>query len=181
MRFLDDYVFFRVASDSSLTQEQLVGELAGLLTEHAEDEPIVKDAINTLEQFWTSRKLEDIQRVDELLRSALPREHSKDLEHVSNGVTFLTYIVRMAQPGVTADQKMKLKRELYETIKSMYILQGLVADIVWTPEAVRFFNARVDMMVEDYGEFQYVPPQDVFDRTIYPKASSQPVPLHWPN
>ena len=75
---------------------------------------------------------------------------------------------------------MQLKHELYETIKPMYIMQGLVADIVWIPEAVRFFNARVDMMVEDYGWFQYVPPQDVFDRSIYPKATSQPVQLQWP-
>lgn len=99
---------------------------------------------------------------------------------MSNGVTFLTYIVRMAQPGVTAEQKTKLKQELYETIKPMYIMQGLVADIVWIPEAVRFFNARVDMMLEDYASPLSVPRSDVVDRTPYPKATSQPVRLQWP-
>jgi hypothetical protein len=181
MRFMDDYIFFRVASDPSLTQDQLVNELAGLLTEREEDEATVKEAINTLEQFWTTRKFEDIQKADQLFREVLPREHSRNLEYVSNGVTFLAYIVRMAQPGVTTEQKLKLKRELYETIKSMYIMQGLVADIVWIPEAVRFFNARVDMMVEDYSTSLYVPNADVVDRTPYPKATSQPVSLNWPN
>jgi hypothetical protein len=181
MRFLDDYVFFRVASDASLTQDQLVGELAGLLTETAEDEAPVKDAINTLEQFWSTRKLEDIEKVDKLLRGVLPREHSKNLERVSNGVTFLTYIVRMGQPGITAQDKLKLKSELYETIKPMYILQGLTADIVWIPESVRFFNARVDMMVEDYQSPLYSATPAVMDRSIYPKATSQPVQLRWPN
>jgi len=66
MRFMDDYVFFRVASDPSLTQEQLVNELAGLLTEKEGDEATVREAINTLEQFWTTRKLEDIEKVDRL-------------------------------------------------------------------------------------------------------------------
>ena len=180
MRFIDDYVFFRLASDPSLTQDQLVNELAGLLTEKEEDEAPVKEAINALEQFWTTRKLEDIEKADQLFRSVLPNEHSRNLEYVSNGVTFLTYIVRMAQPGVTAEQRTKLKNELYEAIKSMYIMQGLVADIVWIPEAVRFFDARVDMMLEDYASPLSVPRSDVVDRALYPRATSQAVRLRWP-
>jgi len=110
----------------------------------------------------------------------LPSEHSKNLERVSKGVTFLTYIARMSQLGVTPTQKMQLRHELYETIKPMYIMQGLVADIVWIPEAVRFFNARVDMMLEDYASPLYSPHQEVVDRSIYRKATSQPIQLQWP-
>jgi hypothetical protein len=180
MRFLDDYTFFRVASDPSLTQDQIAGELAGLLTENSDHEPTVKEAINTLEQFWTTRKPEDVEKADQLFRELLPKEHGKNLEYVSNGLTFLTYIVHMAQPGVTSEQKVELKRKLYETIKPMYILQGLTADVVWIPESVRFFNARVDMMVEDYLSPLYSATPPVVDRSIYPKATSQPVRLQWP-
>ena len=142
-RFMDDYVFFRLASDPSLTQEQLGNELAGLLAEKPEAQQQVKEAINTLEQFWTTHKLEDIAKAEKLFRELLPGEHSKNLQYVSNGVTFLSYIARMAEPGVTAQQKTQLKRELYQNVKPMYIFQGLTADIVWLPEAVRFFNASV--------------------------------------
>jgi hypothetical protein len=181
-RFMDDYIFFRLASDPSLTQEQLVNEMAGLLAEKPENQAQVKEAINTLEQFWTSHKLEDIEKAEKLLRDLLPVEHSQNLEYLSNGTTFLTYIVRMAQPGVTAEQKNKLKAELYQTVKPMYIFQGLTADIVWLPEAVRFFNARVDMMVEDYNSPFIARPAypEVVDRSIYPKATSQPFTLQWP-
>jgi len=178
MRFLCDYAYFRVISDPSLTQEQLIGEMAGLLTDNKEDEAPVKAAINTLEQFWTTHKLEDIQKADELFRGVLPKGHSKNLEYVSNGVTFLSYIVRMAQPGVTPEQQKHLENELYETIRPMYILQGLTADIVWIPEARRFLNARVDMMIQDYRMYQSVP--DVVDRSLYPKATSKPVRIQWP-
>ena len=87
----------------------------------------------------------------------------------------------MAEPGVTAEQKTKLKTELYNTVKPMYIFQGLTADIVWLPEAVRFFSARVDMMIEDYTSplDLYVPKTEVIERRIYPKASSQPLTLQW--
>jgi len=181
-RFMDDYVFFRVSSDPSLTQEQLVDELAGLLVEKPENLPRVKEAINTLEQFWTSHKLEDIEKVDKLFRELLPEEHSKHLEYVSNGVTFLTYVVRMAQPGLTAEQKTKLKAELYKTVLPMYIFQGITSDVVWLPEAVRFFNARVDMMVEDYAspDFAGSPYPEVVDRSIYPKATAEPFRMQWP-
>ena len=179
-RFIDDYVFFRLASDPSMTQEQLVNELAGLLAEKPEHQRRVKGAINTLEQFWTTRKVEDIERAERLFREALPNETSKNLEYLSNGVTFLTFLVRMAQPGVTAGQKEKLKRELYETVKPMYIFQGLTADIVWVPEAVRFFNARVDTLVQDFSIPIFSPRMDVVDRSIYPKATSQPFTLQWP-
>ena len=180
MRFLSDYAYFRVTSDPSLTQEQIVSELAGLLTERAEDQPQVRDAINTLEHFWSTRKVADIQKADELFRGVLmkEKEHTRNLEYVSNGVTFLTYIVRMAQPGVTDRQKTQLKRELYQTVKPMYIFQGLTSDIVWQPEAVRFFNARLDMMVEDYHHYDSIP--EIVDRSIYPRATAKPFKLRWP-
>jgi hypothetical protein len=181
-RFIGDYVYFRLASDPSLTQDQLVNELAGLLVAKPENQGQVKEAINTLEQFWTTHKVEDIEKADRLFRGLLPQEKSKNLEYVSNGVTFLTYIARMAEPGVTEAQKTKLKADLYETVKPMYIFQGLTADIVWLPEAVRFFDARVDMMVEDYNSpfFARSPYPEVVDRSIYPKSTSQPFTLHWP-
>jgi len=181
-RFMDDYVYFRVASDPSLTQEQIVNELAGLLCGKPENEAQVKEAINTLEQFWMAHKLEDLEKAEKLFRELLPQEHAKNLQYISNGVTFLAYIVRLAQPGVTAEQKAQLKWQLYQTVKPMYIFQGLTADIVWIPEAVRFFSARVDMMVEDYNSQFYggCPYPEVVDRSIYPKATSKPFTLQWP-
>jgi hypothetical protein len=181
-KFIDDYVFFRLSSDPSLTQEQLVNELAGLLAEKPESQQQVKEAINTLEQFWTTHKLADIEKAERLFRELLSTEHGKNLQYVSNGVTFLTHIVRLAQPGVTAAEKARLKRVLYQTVKPLYIFQGLTADIVWLPEAVRFFNARVDMMVEDYNSpfYRGSPYREVVDRSIYPKATSQPFTLQWP-
>jgi len=89
-RFMDDYVFFRLASDPSLTQEQIVSELAGLLAEKPENQKQVKEAINTLERFWSSHKVEDLETVDKLFKGVLPEEKSKNLLYVSNGVTFLT-------------------------------------------------------------------------------------------
>ncbi len=179
-RFLSDYAYFRVISDPSLTQEQLVNELAGLLTQKVEDEAQTKEAVNTLEHFWATRNLADIEKADQLFRGVLSKEkeHTKNLEYVSNGVTFLTYIVRMAQPGVTEKQKAQLEQELYQTVKPMYIFQGLTADIVWQPEAIRFFDARVKMMVQDYNHYLAIP--DIVDRSIYPKATAQPVRLKWP-
>ena len=88
----------------------------------------------------------------------------------------------MAQPGVTNEQKTRLKEELYQTVKPMYIFQGPTADIVWVPETVRFFNARVDIMIEDYNTtfFAVALRPEVVDRSIYPKATSRPFTLQWP-
>ena len=64
----------------------------------------------------------------------------------------------------------------------MHIFRGLTADIVWLPEARRFFSARVDMMVEDYQNpfVSGSPYPEVGDRNIYPKATSRPFTLQWP-
>ena len=182
-RFVGDYVFFRLASDPSLTQEQLMNELAGLLAEKPENRQLVKSALHSLEQFWSTYKLGDIESAEKSFREALQTESSKNLRSVSNGVTFLTYIVRMAQSGVTDEQKARLKQDLYQTVKPMYIFQGLTADIVWLPEARRFFSARVDMMVEQYNSriYRRSPYPEIVDRSIYPKATSQPVTLQWPD
>ncbi len=181
-RFLDDYVYFRLASDPSLTQAQLVNELAGLLSEKPQDQEQVREGINTLERFWTTHKVEDLETANKLFQEVLPNEKSTNLQNISNGLTFLTYVARMAQPGVTEKQKTQLEHELYQTVKPMYIFQGLTADIVWQPEAIRFFNARVDMMVEDYHSPMIAgsPYPEVVDRSIYPRATSQPFKMHWP-
>jgi hypothetical protein len=181
-RFIDDYVFFRLASDPSLTQEQLVNELAGLLCRNRQQHRQAKEAVNVLEQFWTTHKVEDVERAEKLFRELLTPEHSKNLEYVSNGVTFLSYIVRMSEPGITPEKKTELKRDLYMKVKPMYIFQGLTSDIVWLPEAYRFFSARVDMMAEDYKSplYQGSPYPEVIDRSIYPRATSKPVAFRWP-
>ena len=179
-RFINDYTFFRLASDPSLTQKQIVSELAALLAGKPENQAQVAEGIDTLEQFWTTRNLNEIEKADQLFRGAMKDEKSKNLEYVSNGVTFLSYLVRLAQPGLTAAQKFRLKQQLFETVKPMYIFQGLTADIVWLPEAVRFFNARVDMLVEDLGIPIFSPRMDVVDRSIYPQATSSPFTLRWP-
>ncbi len=178
-RYVDDYVFFRLASDPSLTQEQIVTELAGLLAEESESQRQVTEAINILERFGTTHALEEIELAKTILDELVKHEPSRDLEYLSNGVTFLTYIARLAQPGVTDAERAALKRQLYSTVKPMYIFQGLTADIVWIPEAVRFFNARVDMMVEDYRSPMYEG-AEVVDRAIYPRATSEPFALRWP-
>ena len=172
-------MFFRVASDPSLSAEQLVDELVGLLTESSEQREDVKAAIKLLEQFWSTHKLEDIEKAEVLFRMAMTSGNSKNLERVSNGVTFLMYIVRLAQPDVTQEQKPRLLKQFFETIKPMYIFQGVTADVVWLPEAERFFNVRVGMMVEDYRRFVWKP--ETVDRSIYPKASSKPYTLNWPS
>jgi len=83
---------------------------------------------------------------------------------------------------VTDAQKTAMKWQLYQTVKPMYIFQGPTADIVWQPEAIRFFSARVDMMVEDFKSPFIAGSRypEVVDRRIYPRATSQPFTLQWP-
>ncbi len=136
-----------------------------------------------MERYWTKgHKLEDLEEADRILREVLPSEPSKDLEYFSNGVTFQSYIVRLAQPGLSDDEKQAIKQELYQTVRTMYVFQGLVADVVWMPEALRLFSQKVDWMVQEYNWPAYAPNPypEVIDRSIYPKARSAPVQLQWP-
>ena len=68
------------------------------------------------------------------------------------------------------------------TVKAMYIFQGIVADVVWLPEAWRAFRARVRMMVEEYAfpAYQNNPYGEIVDRSIYPEATAEPFTLRWP-
>jgi hypothetical protein len=184
MKFVDDYIFFRLASDPSLTAGQLIYEAAAMLTTSAGNAEKVAAAIGHLERFWTEGlKLEDLETANRILREVLPAKPSKDLEYFSNGVTFLTYVVRLAQPGLSDNEKQAIKQELYQSVKAMYVFQGLVADVVWLPEAGRLFSQKVDWMVQEYNWPAYAlnPYPEVIDRRIYPRASSAPVQLHWPN
>jgi len=184
MKFVDDYIFFRLASDPSLSRDQLIHEAAAMLTTTDENSEKVAQGITALERFWTEgQKLENLEAADRLLREALASGPSKELEYFSNGVTFLTYVIRLAQPGLGDEEKLKIKQELYATVRSMYVFQGLVADVVWLPEAWRAFSKHVDWMVEEYYWPAYAPNPypEIIDRSIYPKATARPVQLQWPD
>jgi len=180
-RFIGDYTFFRLASDPTLTQEQIVGELAGLLCADPGNQKKVTSAINSLETFWSTLDIADIENAETIFRELLETEDSKQLEYISHGTTFLTDIVKLAQPDLSEDDLLAGKAELYQKAKGMYIFQGLTSDIVWTPEAVRFFHARVDMMIHDFQHplGRECPFPETVDRSIYPKATSDPVKLNW--
>lgn len=178
-RFLGDYTFFRLASDPSLSQQQLVTEMAGILCRKTENRNTVKQAIDLLEEFWTTHDLKTIGDSDDLFSSALKGETSKILEYISNAVTFLRYIVKISQPKVSDKQKSNLKRELYERLKTMFVFQGITSDVVWQPESYSLFYSKVDLMVKQYLWYKSSIP-DFVDRKIYPEATSNNVKLSWP-
>ena len=177
-KFLDDYTFFRLASDPTLTQEQLIEEMAGFLCGKDTNKGIVAKAINMLEEFWTTHDLKTIEKTEELFNIASKDEKSESLCNISNGVTFLCYIVKIAQPEVTENDNNCLKKELYDTLKTMYIFQGITSDIIWQPESYALFNHKVDMMEKQYMWYKYCI-LDVVDRNIYPEATSDFVTLNW--
>ena len=178
-KFLDDYTYFRLASDPSLSQEQLIGEMACILCKKVENQETVKLAINMLEEFWTTHDLKTIENSDNFFNSASTGETSKILQDVSNAVTFLHYIVKISQPKVSEKQRRDLKRELYERLKTMYIFQGITSDVIWQPESYALFYSKVDLMVQQYLWYKSSIP-DFVNRKIYPEATSSLVTLNWP-
>jgi len=178
-RILGDYTFFRLASDPSLSRELLVAEMAGLLCSDSHKQGELARGISALEDFWASHDAELLEEAVTKLCSASSDDKTKSAEYIANGVTFLHYIVRMSELTAGSDERNRLKQELYERLKQMYIFQGITTDIVWLPEAYRFFSARVDMMIEEYVWYKTSRP-DTVDRAIYPKATTKPFRLQWP-
>ena len=178
-KFLDDYTYFRLASDPLLSQEQLIEEMAGILCKKGENKKTAIKAINMLEEFWTTHDLKTIENSDNLFNSTSTGETSKILQNVSNAVTFLHYIVKISQPEVSEKQRSDLKRELYERLKTMYVFQGITSDVIWQPESYAIFYSKVDLMVQQYLWYKSSIP-DFVDRKIYPEATSSFVTLNWP-
>ncbi len=177
-RFLGDYTFFRLASDPSLSQKQLVDEMAGILCKKEENRKVVKKAIDLLEEFWTTHDEKTINKVDESFTNVFSGENSKTLQYISNGTTFLSFIVSLSQPGISDKKKNELKKELYVRMKSMYIFQGITSDIIWQPESYAMFSFKVDLMTKQYDWFKSSRP-DFVNRDIYPEAISKPSRLKW--
>ena len=177
-KFLDDYTYFRLASDPSLSQSQIVGEMAGILCKKIGNQKNVKLAINMLEEFWTTHDPDTIEKADCFFGNAVAGETSKILQNVSNGTTFLNYIVKLSQAKISDRQKAGLKRELYTRLKSMYIFQGITSDIIWQPESFAHFVGMINLMIKQYNWYKTSRP-DVVDRKIYPEATSKPYKLRW--
>jgi hypothetical protein len=176
---LGDYAFFRVASDPDLTPDELMSEMAAILTSDPSRQPQVKQAIEHLEEFWLSHDPSLLQRADEQFSNAASEAASITLERVSGGVAFLNGIVKLAQPGMDEKTYKSLRWELYNQIKLLDVFQGLTSDIVWQPESYAHFAWKADLMVRQYQWYRASRP-DLVDRTIYPEASAEFAALNWP-
>jgi len=179
-RFLGDYAFFRLAFDPSLTQEDLVTEMASLLCEEPVHREAVAEGIRRLESFWLDHDPAELERAEHLFSEAATVESSKHLARVSGGVTFLHRIVQMAQPSTTDEARKAMRWDLYQTLKGLDTFQGITSDIVWQPESYAFFSWQVDLMVRQYVWFKTSRP-DRIDRAIYPEATVDFARLRWPD
>lgn len=186
MRFINDYVFFRLASDPDLNEKQLIGEIAGILAEKPETQQLLKEGVETLEKFWMTQanvywKTHDLsllEKAEELFKAAQASGSSKRVEYLSNGLTFLKYVFRMAESS--PEEKDRLFVELRNEVKSMYIFQGLVADSPYLGDAVHYFRAHVEYMIAGYSYYiRNNPYSEIVDRSIYPKATSKPFKIQW--
>jgi len=178
-RFLGDYAFFRLAFDPSLTQEELIEEMASLLCEEPVHRAAVAEAIGLLEAFWLGHDLRLLERAESLFAEAAKVEPSKHLARVSGGTTFLLHVVRMAQPNVSPEARKAMRWELYRILKTLDVFQGITSDIVWQPESYAFFSWQVDLMVRQYEWFRASRP-DRIDRSVYPEAKADFAKLQWP-
>ena len=181
-RFVNDYAFFRLAWDPTLEPQDLIEEIARLWSAEQREQEAIVEAITQLEAFWRTHELGTLESAEALLRPMADGDHVEPLRYVSNGLTFLTYVVRMAQPDLTDEERNLMFDELYRAIKPMYLFQGLTSDIVWIPEALQLLRARVDMMVRTYNSpfYRYNPHGEIVDRSIYPHATTENFKLRWP-
>lgn len=195
-RFADDYIFFRLASDPGMGENELIGEAAALLCSefgsgrrgHGRDTPggrgapsadavtSVEEAIHRLEKFWTTHDLDDIDAAAAGL-SACGVEIPTQLEYTRDASVFLAYVARLAALRREGDELEyeRLSYQLYEKAKEMYIFQGLVADIVCVADAIPNFMFRLGRMVEEYATplMRDAPFPEYVDRRIYPEATAE--------
>ncbi len=178
-RFLGDYTFFRLASDPSLTRDELIAEMARLLCSDTEAQKELTRGVNALEDFWATHEISLLADADAALARAASDGKLPSTQYAADGVTLLHAVVRMSETAVASKERMLLKWELFQQLKEIYVFQGLTTDIVWLPESFRFFSARMDMMIEEYMWYKLSRHDDV-DRSIYPKATTKPTQLLWP-
>ena len=178
-RFAGDYTFFRLASDPSLSRKELIGEMAGLLCSDSASQDKLASGINALEDFWTSHDLDQLAEAEAVLEKAISGGKGRTAEYMAHGAAFLNAIAQMSETAPGSEERTHLKWDFYRRLKEMYIFQGITTDIVWQPESWRFYCARVDMMIEEYTWYKTSRP-DTVDREIYPKATTEPFRLRWP-
>jgi len=81
----------------------------------------------------------------------------------------------MSEPCLPHADREATFNELYAKIKDMWIFQGLVADVVWIPEAIPALRVWVQRMIDTHKyAYRYNPCDGVVDRSIYPKAAQSP-------
>lgn len=187
-RFADDYIFFRLASDPGMGENQLINEAATLLCSDfgkarqikastAETVKSVEDAIHRLERFWTTHELDDID-ASAAGFAASGADAPTHLEFTRDAAVVLSYVARLAALRRDGDELEyeRISYELYEKAKDMYVFQGLVADIVCVADAIPNFMFRLGRMVEEYATplMRDAPFPEYVDRRIYPEASFEP-------
>jgi len=146
-RILNDFVFARLAWDPDISGEQLVGEMAGYLTEDSKDRAKVNEAISALDAYWEGKdQIANIDKAARLFDEAKQGEPPYQLEYTADMVSLLPGIHRLNQPVISKQEADAIKARLFAETSKRYILQGFGGtDYQWVPEARMYFDAFVRM------------------------------------
>jgi hypothetical protein len=140
-RLLNDFVFLRLASDPTLTSEQLQGELAGFLTDNGEQREKVRKSVAALDRFYHDQTHEDIVQASEGLNQVAEQADSWQLRYTADIAVLMPGLHRLAMEDLDANEAAKIRQELHEETKRRYLLQGFSTQVPWQPAAKIIFDA----------------------------------------
>ncbi|MEM2507561.1 MAG: hypothetical protein QXF61_11020 [Nitrososphaeria archaeon] len=148
MQLIGDFVFFRLAFKPDLTMDELVEEIAGLLTTEPENKEHVRKAILLLEEYWSTFDTSTLEKAAGLFEVASKSESSKYLKYIADGVSVLLDVHRLSERELSSEEQSKAKMEIYEKMKNMFIYQGYTTEHIWESRAISFLFPRIDWWVK---------------------------------
>ncbi len=148
-RFFNDYAYFRLISNPCLTMDELTSEMAAFLSPHKENQKKLKEGILFLEKFWKEMKDKDaLQESARLFQEVKEEEKTnRRLKYLSDAISLLPHFYDLSREK-QEDKKEKIKDEIFNKMKEMYMYQGYTVDFMWQPTARQYFYPQFEKWTE---------------------------------
>ena len=144
-RFIDDYAFGRYLWNPEIAGNDVISEVAGLLSSSMKEKQDIINAIQLLEDFWRSFDGNKLKESNEILKMVI--EQQKEVLEPLKSIQEATEILNLLFKHHSLDserRKYRIAQKIYRSMREMDTFQCYTSYNVWDYRSFEMIKQRIE-------------------------------------
>ncbi len=143
-RFMNDYALARYLWNPKIEIDELIHEIAGLLSANSNEQEQISRAILLLEDFWTNLEKVDLKECKKILKAVVKQKETvpEPLQSIHDAIIILNLLFKYYSTD-SKRRRQGLLQQIFDLMKDMETFHSYVTHSFWYAVAEEVIKQRV--------------------------------------